>query len=110
MKFDIIATDSFEKHLKRLAKKYKSLKKDLAVIFASLEDEPEQGTYLGKDCYKIRIAISDKRKGKSGGGRVITCVKVIDQNVFLVALYDKSEKDDLDDNELDSLLKQAGLI
>jgi hypothetical protein len=29
-------------------------------------ENPTQGTPLGKDCYKIRMAISSKNKGKNG--------------------------------------------
>ena len=56
------------------------------------------------------MAIASKGKGKSGGARVITCVKVIDQNVFLLSIYDKSEKGTIGDNELIMLLEAAGLL
>jgi hypothetical protein len=63
-----------------------------------------QGKTLGKDCYKIRIAITSKGKGKSGGARVIICIKVIEENIFLLTIYDKPEKDTLTDKELNDLL------
>lgn len=77
MNFDIIATQPFERKLKRLAKKHKSLKADLTKIFEELSINPYSGTSLGKDCYKIRVAISSKGKGKSGGARMITYVRII---------------------------------
>jgi len=77
----------------------------LAGLFKSLENEPTQGKSLGKDCYKIRLAITSKGKGKSGGARVITCVKIISEKVFLLTIYDKSEKEDISDKELNELLK-----
>ena len=58
----------------------------------------------------MRIAITSKGKGKSGGARVITCVKVIDQDVYLLTIYDKSDKENISDKELDALLKLAGLL
>ncbi|MBN4049597.1 type II toxin-antitoxin system RelE/ParE family toxin [Bacteroidales bacterium AH-315-N07] len=64
---------------------------------------------MGKDCYKIRLTIKSKSKGKRGGGRVITCVKVLKQNVYLLAIYDKSDKESISDKELNKLLKQVGL-
>jgi mRNA-degrading endonuclease RelE of RelBE toxin-antitoxin system len=64
MNFDIIATEPFERKLKRLAKKYKSLASDLALVIDKLTINPTMGTPIGKDCYKIRIAISSKGKGK----------------------------------------------
>jgi type II secretory pathway component PulF len=51
-----------------------------------------------------------KGKGKSGGSRVITCVKVIEQDVYLLSIFDKSDKDSISDKELDNLLRLAGLL
>lgn len=106
MKFDLIATENFDRQLKRLAKKHSSLKKDLAGLFKSLETEPQQGDALGLGCYKIRLAIRSKNKGKSGSGRVITYVQIDDQAVYLLSIYDKSEKENLVDGELESLLAE----
>jgi hypothetical protein len=76
----------------------------------SLKEEPKQGQPLGKDCYKIRMAITSKGKGKSDGSRVITCVKIIASSVFLLSIYDKGDKESISDKELDELLKLAGLL
>lgn len=74
MSFDVIATEPFERKLKRLAKKYKSLASDLASTIEQLIENPILGTPIGKDCYKIRIAVTSKSKVKSGGARMITYV------------------------------------
>jgi hypothetical protein len=108
MSYNVLTITPFDKQLKRLAKKYPSLKKEFAELLESLEQEPEQGTYLGNNCYKIRIAIASKGKGKSGGARVITNFVIADysdETVFLISIYDKSEKENLTDKELDELLK-----
>ncbi len=55
--------------------------------------------------YKIRLKIKSKGKDKSGGARVITCVKVISEVVYLVSIYDKSEQTDISDKELDRIFK-----
>jgi hypothetical protein len=55
------------------------------------------------------MGISSKGKGKSGGSRVITCVKVLEQDVYLLSIYDKSDKESITDKELDNLLQIAGL-
>jgi hypothetical protein len=70
-----------------------------------LEQDPEQGTPLGNHCFKIRIAIASKGKGKSGGARVIIHVAVTDKMVFLLDIYDKSEQDSISEKELAALLK-----
>jgi mRNA-degrading endonuclease RelE of RelBE toxin-antitoxin system len=105
----IIAIQPFEKELKRLAKKYPSLKKEYGQLLATLEENPTHGTHLGNDCYKIRIAIASKNKGKRGGGRVITFVYSLTETVYLLTIYDKSEKEDISDNELADYLAEIDL-
>ena len=104
MSFNVIATEPFERKLKKLAKKYRSIKDDLLDLISSLEKDPTQGTPLGKECYKIRLAIRSKGKGKSGGARVITYVRVAKENIFLMDIYDKSEQDSISDKELEWLI------
>ncbi len=110
MSFNVIVTTGFKRHVKKIAKKHRSIKLDIAKLVDSLEQYPNQGEPLGKDCYKVRMSISSKNKGKSGGSRIITCVKIIRKDVFLLSIYDKSEKEGLSDKELDELLKLAGLF
>ena len=102
--------DTFKKHVKGIAKKHRSLKSDLDKLIDSLEENPTQGEALGKDCYKVRMAITSKGKGKSGGSRVITCVKIVNQTAYLLTIYDKSDKENISDKELDELLRLAGLL
>jgi len=110
MSFNIYTTDFFGRELKKLSKKYPSVKNDFKALVDSLKEEPKQGQPLGKDCYKIRMAISSKGKGKSGGSRVISCVKIVAESVFLLSIYDKSDKESISDKELDKLLRMAGLL
>lgn len=100
MSFDVIATEPFERKIKRLAKKYKSLPSDIQPIIEELYENPTLGTAIGKDCYKIRISITSKGKGKSGGARIITYVRVVKKNVFLLDIYDKSEQANISDKEM----------
>ena len=104
MSFNIIATEPFERKLKRLAKKHKSLKTDLLEVIEKLEKNPTLGTPIGKNCYKIRVAITSKSKGKSGGARMITYVRIVSGNVFLMDIYDKSEQTTISDKELQLLI------
>lgn len=109
MSFNIYTTDFFSRQLKRLSKKHPSLKSDFVILTNSLKKKPLQGQYLGRDCYKIRMTISSKGKGKRSGSRVITCVKVIAGSVYLLSVYDKGQKENISEKELDTLLKLAGL-
>ncbi len=106
MSYRIQSLPTFDRQAKRLAKKYPSLKTDLRTLFDSLQEEPTQGAALGKSCYKVRLAIASKKQGKSGGARVITFVKVTQEAVYLLAIYDKSEKENLEPDELESYLEQ----
>lgn len=105
MTYNIIAVPTFKKELKKLAKKYHSIKADLAALFETLEVSPEHGTPLGNNCYKIRLAIASKNKGKSGGARLITNFVIADSTVYLLSIYDKADKENLTDKELKELLK-----
>ena len=105
MSFNVIATVPFERKLKRLAKKHKTLKTDLLNVVNELAENPKMGTPIGKECYKIRIAITSKGKGKSGGARVITYVRIVTTTVFLMDIYDKSEQANITDKELQLLIE-----
>ncbi|EKN87848.1 PF06296 domain protein, partial [Leptospira interrogans str. 2003000735] len=105
MNFNILRSLQFEKELKRLIKKYPSLKKEYENLISSLEKNPTEGTPIGQNCYKIRIPIASKGKGKSGGARVISCVVFVEKTVFLVSIYDKSEKENISDKDLEKIIK-----
>ena len=61
---------------------------------------------VGKNCYKVRMAIGSKNKGKSGGARVIThlLVKLEGETLYLLKIYNKSDLDTISDKELNELL------
>ncbi len=106
MSYKILAIPPFDRQLMKLAKKYPSLKKEFLALIESLEMNPVQGSFIGKNCYKVRLAIASKGKGKSAGARVITNLVVSDTTVFLLSIYDKSAKSTLSDQELLDLLNQ----
>ena len=74
-------------------------------LIESLTIEPDQGKALGNNFYKVRLAISSKGKGKSGGARIITYLKVTATTVYLSAIYDKSQKSSISDHELEQIFK-----
>lgn len=108
MIFNVIVTDDAERDARHLKKKYRSFKTDFTELLYSLEVSPQQGEPLGKDCYKVRLAITTKQKGKSGGARVITCVKIVNEQVFILAVYDKSEYATVTDKKIEQRLKNVG--
>lgn len=115
MKCRIVAIDDFNRDAKKLGKKYLSLKNDLKDLESQLLDNPRMGILIRENTYKIRLAVKSKGKGKRGGMRVITYVveveieveeseKEKEFTVILVAIYDKSEMENLPDRELRELI------
>ena len=104
MNYNIFTIPPFDRQLKRLAKKYPSLKKEFSELVEKLEENPSIGVALANSCQKIRIAIKSKGKGKRGGARVVIHVQVTEKNIYLLAIYDKSEQPDITDKEIKYLL------
>jgi mRNA-degrading endonuclease RelE of RelBE toxin-antitoxin system len=105
MSFNVKTISVFERQAKRLIKKFPSLKNEIQKLIKELKEEPEKGTPLGHNCYKIRLAIASKGKGKSGGARVITHLVYKDGTVYLLTIYDKSDIGNLTDKEILELVK-----
>lgn len=109
MDCEIIATPEFNSNLKKLGKKYKSLKIDFADFIDSLCKKPLQGADLGGGVRKIRFAIHSKGKGKRGGARVITCNTIVSADctkILLVIIYDKSEQESITDREIKDIIRK----
>jgi hypothetical protein len=113
MNYEIVTTDTFRRRFKSLLKKYHSLPDDLADFKEKLLQNPEMGDDLGHSIRKIRMAIASKNKGKSGGARVITYtvwVDVINTDIYLLTIYDKSEQDSISYQEIEQLKRKSGLL
>jgi mRNA-degrading endonuclease RelE of RelBE toxin-antitoxin system len=105
MSYNVKVTPKFEKELKRLAKKFKSLKVEYPELVKSLKENPDQGLSLGSHCYKIRLSMASKGKGKSGGARVIYYIQISETTVYLLTIFDKSDQENIAPKDLDELLK-----
>ena len=103
MNFEV--TFEFEKTLKRLGKKYHSLKEDYLAFLKELEENPTMGDEIFPHCRKARIAIKSKGKGKRGGGRVIFYFEIMDDKIVLLYIYDKSEMENIQTEFIEQLLK-----
>ncbi|MCH7413699.1 hypothetical protein MM213_09395 [Belliella sp. R4-6] len=109
MNYSIIPTFRFEKELKRLVKKFPSLKSEFSGLIEDISKNPEMGAYIGNSCYKIRLAIASKGKGKRGGARIISHLYIYTETVYLLTIYDKGEKADLKQNELKEIIESLEL-
>lgn len=115
MRSKIILTDSFKKDAKKLAKRHRSLGKDIKNVISELENDPYLGDRIGPKSYKIRFAIKSKGRGKSGGGRLITYINISVENkieggqinVYLVAVYDKSDVASIPDGMVTERIKDV---
>ena len=105
MNYKVSTISVFERQAKRLIKKFPSLKEEIQILVNKLKETPTQGIPIGFDCFKIRLAIKSKGRGKSGGARLITNLVYKNKEVFLLTIYDKSETENISDNELLELLK-----
>jgi mRNA-degrading endonuclease RelE of RelBE toxin-antitoxin system len=105
MSYKVETIAPFRKQAKKLIKKYPSLKGELAELGKRLSADPTAGNTLGNNCYKIRLAIGSKWKGKSAGARVVTHFYVANETVFLLSIYDKSDQISTSDNHIKELLK-----
>ena len=110
MNYEINYISSFAKELKRLGKKYRSMRQDYARLLEELHANPAAGVSLGRGVRKVRMAIASKNKGKSHGARVITFTYSVDEEsgtIVLLFLYDKEERDTITSAEIDALLEQV---
>jgi mRNA-degrading endonuclease RelE of RelBE toxin-antitoxin system len=99
-------TPTFLKDIKALKKKYPSVGEDLEALGESLLKDPQQGESIGQSCYKVRFSISSKNTGKRNDSRLITCVKIENEVIHLLAAFEKSERATIKGKQLDNLLKQ----
>jgi hypothetical protein len=105
--FKVLPTTIFIDQAKKLAKKYPQIKEDFKLLAKQLKKDPITGNdSLGKDCFKVRMDITGKPKGKSGGARVIVEVKVIDKKVYVLSVYDKGDQGNIFEQELKKALKK----
>jgi len=105
MNYKVEVTAKFKKQTRQLTRKYPSLKQELAILFDTLITDPKQGIPIGHECYKIRLAIESKGKGKSGGARIITHLHITDTTIYLISIYDKSAQANISDKEIIALIK-----
>ena len=105
MRYKVDTIAPFRKAAKKLVRKYPSLKNELAELGSQLSEKPTLGKSLGNNCYKVRLAIASKGKGKSGGARIITHFYVTGDTVFLLTIFDKTQQESISDNEIKNLLK-----
>ena len=112
MKYEFYSTQEFIKELKTLSKKYKSLKDNVKKLQEEFVANPNLGISLGDGLRKIRLNITSKNTGKSGGACVISHELLIEvgttdetKSVAFISIYDKSEYDTADLDIIKKIVK-----
>ena len=99
-------SEDFRAAYKRLKKRHKSLEADFERLLASLLEDPLQGVELEGGARKVRLAITSKGRGKSGGARVIIRVRFIADELQLLYIYDKADFENISDSYLRDVMKR----
>ena len=106
---EIEETETFSKALKKLQKRFKNIDIDYNEFIQSLETTQQLGISLGNGIYKARLANSNKKSGKSAGYRLISYLKLVEEKLYLMYIYDKSDIDNISEKQIDSLFQKAAL-
>ncbi len=106
MKLEVVEKSLYKKVLKKLAKRYRNIEKDVDDFLNTITTKEDLGIELKSNIFKARIRNSDKHKGKSAGYRLISYLAVIDSKLYLLYIYDKSQIENLSEKEIDSIILQ----
>lgn len=102
------AAPTFNRNLRTLAKKYRSIRSDIQPVIEQIErgELPgDQISGIGYEVFKLRIKNSDIQKGKSGGYRIIYYVKTA-KGIVLLTIYTKSEQVDIAADEIKYIISE----
>ena len=99
-------SEDFRVSYKQLKKRHKSLEADFERLLASLLENPMQGVELPGGARKVRMAITSKGRGKSGGARVIIRVRIVHDELQLLYIYDKADMENVIDAFVREVMKR----
>jgi mRNA-degrading endonuclease RelE of RelBE toxin-antitoxin system len=108
MSYEVRVVDEFKKDVKKLFKKYRSIKTDILDLIEKLEEDYTIGIDLGSNLYKIRVKNSDIG-GKSGGYRVIYYTRLTNDRVYLLTIFSKTQKENIDVKSLKPIVDKIEL-
>jgi hypothetical protein len=106
MKFQVVEKLLYQKAYKKLSKQYRQIDDDIDNFLNSISSKEDLGIELKSNIFKTRIKNSDKNKGKSAGYRLISYITLIDNELHLLYIYDKSKLENLTEKEIDNLVLQ----
>ncbi|MEA5467912.1 type II toxin-antitoxin system RelE family toxin [Spirulina sp. 06S082] len=101
-------TPRFKKRLKQLAKRYRSIQKDIEPLITELQTGKTPGNQiqgLSYPVFKARVKNSDTKTGKSGGYRVIYYIQS-PTGILLLTIYSKSDQSDVSSPAIEDIIRQ----
>ncbi|SHO80537.1 hypothetical protein MNB_SV-15-1405 [hydrothermal vent metagenome] len=104
MKLQIVEKVLYKKSFKKLSKHYKNISNDIDDFLNSINSKDDLGIEIKSNIFKVRIKNSDKNRGKSAGYRLISYLTIVDNQLQLLYIYDKSKIENLTENEIDKLI------
>ena len=104
MKLQIVEKILYKKSYKKLSKHYKNIHADVDDFLNSINSKDDLGIEIKSNIFKVRIKNSDKNKGKSAGYRLISYLTIVENQLQLLYIYDKSKIENLTENEIDKLI------
>ena len=108
---EILLTPRFQQDLKKLVKRYPSIRKDLTPLIEQLQQGETPGNRISGNKYqviKVRLKNSDIKKGKSAGYRVIYYLKT-ETAITLVTIYSKSNLTDIPNKVIEEIIQKFEL-
>jgi mRNA-degrading endonuclease RelE of RelBE toxin-antitoxin system len=108
MSYEVRVVDEFKKDVKKLFKKYRSIQTDILELVEKLENDYTVGIDLGSNLYKIRVKNSDIGS-KSGGYRVIYYTRLANERIYLLTIFSKTQKENIDVKSLKPIVDKIEL-
>ena len=108
----IALTPRFQRDLRDLAKRYRSIRLDLQPLIEQLKSGETPGdlvTGIKYQIFKVRLKNSNIQKGKSGGYRVIYYLKT-ETEIILATIYSKSDLSDVSNHVIEEAIAQYEAI
>ena len=105
---EIALTPRFQRDLRDLAKRYRSIRLDLQPLIEQLKSGETPGdrvTGIKYQIFKVRLKNSNIQKGKSGGYRVIYYLKT-ETEIILATIYSKSDLSDVSNQVIEEAIAQ----
>lgn len=107
--YKVIEQPLYQKAFKKLSKTYKNIDTDINNFLESVKEKDDLGIELKSNIFKVWISNSDKNRGKSAGYRLITYLAIVENELHMLYIYDKSKLVNLTEKEIDEIILKQGV-